>query len=60
MSKHFKKKKIHVYIHLWLGQHDALCDPNYVWCDPHTVSWPTQWAVWHGGLGRPGSAGVVH
>ena len=59
MSKHFKKK-IHVYIHLWLGQHDALCDPNYVWCDPHTVSWPTQWAVWHGGLGRPGSAGVVH
>ena len=54
------KKKIHVYIHLWLGQHDALCDPNYVWCDPHTVSWPTQWAVWHGGLGRPGSAGVVH
>ena len=24
-----------------------------------TVSQPTQWAVWHGGLGRPGSAGVV-
>ena len=57
MSKHLEK--FHV-IHLWLGQHDALCDPNYVWCDPHTVSWPTQWAVWHGGLGRPGSAGVVH
>ena len=56
MSKHLEK--FHV-IHLWLGQHDALCDPNYVWCDPHTVSRPTQWAVWHGGLGRPGSAGVV-
>ena len=56
MSKHLEK--FHV-IHLWLGQHDALCDPNYVWCDPHTVSRPTQWAVWHCGLGRPGSAGVV-
>ena len=50
--------KFHV-IHLWLGQHDVLRDPNNVWCNPHTVSWPTQWAVWHGGLGRPGSAGVV-
>ena len=19
-----------------------MCDQNYVWCDPHTVSWPTQ------------------
>ena len=55
MSKHLEK--FHV-IHLWLGQHDALCDQNYVWCDPHTVAWPTKWAVWHGGLGRPGSAGV--
>ena len=26
---------------------------------PHTVSWPTQLAVWHGGFGRTGSAGVV-
>ena len=56
MSKHLEK--FHV-IHLWLGQHDALCDPNYLWCNPHTVSRPTQLAVWHGGLGRPGSAGVV-
>ena len=50
MSKQLEK--FHV-IHLWLGQLDALCDPNHVWCDPHTVSWPAQWAVWHGGLGRP-------
>ena len=56
MSKHFKK--LHD-INLWLVQHDALCDQNYVWCDPHTVSQPTQWAVRHGILGRPGSAGVV-
>ena len=56
MSKHLEK--FHV-IHLWLGQHDALCDPNYVWCDPQTVSRPTQWVVWHGGWGRPGSACVV-
>jgi len=47
------------FIHLRLGQLDALCDPNYVWYNPHTVSWPTQWAVWHVGLIRPGSAGVV-
>ena len=39
MSKHLKK--LHD-INLWLVQHDALCDQNYVWCDPHTVSWPTQ------------------
>ena len=45
-------------IHLWSGQPDALCDPNYVWCNPQTVSRPTQCAVWHGGLDRPGSAGV--
>ena len=51
--------KFHV-IHLWLGQHDVLRDPNNVWCNPHTVSWPTQWAVWHGGLGRPGSAGIAY
>ena len=56
MSKHLKK--LHD-INLWLVQHDALCDQNYVWCDPHTVSQPTQWAVRHGILGRPGSAGVV-
>ena len=56
MSKHLKK--LHD-INLWLVQHDALCDQNYVWCDPHTVSWPAQWAVWRGGLGRPGSAAVV-
>ena len=56
MSKNLEK--FHV-IHMWLGQHDALCDPNYLWCNPHTVSRPTQLAVWHGGLGRPGSAGVV-
>ena len=54
MSKYFM-----LFIYCWVGQHDALFDPNYVWCNPHTVSWPTQWAVWHGGLGRPGSAGVV-
>ena len=29
------------------------------WCNPHIVTRPTQWAVWHGGLGRPESAGVV-
>ena len=28
--------------------------------DPHTVLWPTEWAVWFGGLGSPGSAGVVY
>ena len=56
MSKHLEKFYV---IHLELGQHDVLCDPNYVWCNPHTVSWPTQLAVWHGGLGRPGSAGIV-
>ena len=56
MSKHFKK--FHV-IHLGLGQHDALWETNSVWCNPHTVSWPTQLAVWHGGFGRTGSAGVV-
>ena len=54
MSRHLEK--FHV-IHLWLGQHDALCDQNYVWCDPHTVSWPM--AAWQGILGRPGSAGEV-
>ena len=36
MLLHFEK--FHV-IHLWLGQHDALCDPNYLWCDPQ---------LWHG------------
>ena len=46
MSKHLEK--FHDF-NLGLGQHDVLCDPNYVWCDPHTVSRPTQWAVWHGG-----------
>ena len=51
-------EKFHV-IHLGLCQHNVLCDPKYVWCDPHTVSQTTQWAVWLGGLGRPGSAGVV-
>ena len=30
MLKHLEK--FHV-MHLWLGQHDALCDQNYVWCD---------------------------
>ena len=55
MSVHLEK--FHV-IHLWLGQHDGLCDQNYVWCDPHTVSWLALWAVWHGGLGRPRLAGV--
>ena len=54
----FSPKKCHV-IHLGMGQHDVLCDPNHVCCDPHTVSWPTQLVVWHGGLVRPGSAGVV-
>ena len=50
MTKHLEK--IHV-IHLWLGQHDVLCDPNYV-CHGQ-----------HNGLcgmvvfGKPGSAGVV-
>ena len=44
-------EKFHVN-HLWLYQHDVLCDQNYVFC-------LAQWAVWHGGLGRPGSAGVV-
>ena len=52
------KQKFQV-IQIWLCQHDALCDLNYLGCNPHTVSQPTQWAVWHGGLGRPGSAGVV-
>ena len=52
MSKHFEKFYV---IHLWLGQHDALSDPNYDWCGPHTVSQLTQWAVGS----RPGSAGVV-
>ena len=27
---------------IWLGQHDALCDPSYMWCNPYTVSLPTQ------------------
>ena len=41
MSKHLEK--IHV-IHLWLGQHDALCYQNNVWCDcdPHTALWANE------------------
>ena len=57
MSKHLKN--FILFIYGWVGQHDALCDPNYMWYNPHIVSWPTQWAVWHGGLGRPRSAGGV-
>ena len=30
-----------------------------VWPKLCVVSRPTQWAAWHGGLGRPVSAGVV-
>ena len=48
MSKHLEK--FHDF-NLGLGQHDVLCDPNYVWYDPHTASRPTQWAVlawWYG------------
>ena len=37
MSQQFEKFHI---IHLWLGQHDALCNQNYVWSDPHTVPQP--------------------
>ena len=57
MSKHLEK--FHIF-HLCLDQHDSWCDKNYVWCDPNTVSRPAHWAVWHGGLGRPGSTGVEY
>ena len=39
---HNTYKKLYV-IHLWLGQHDALCGPNYVWGGPHTMSRP-EWS----------------
>ena len=36
MSKHLER--FHVIHYGWVNiQHDALCDGNYVWCDPHTV-----------------------
>ena len=54
MSKHLEK--FHV-IHLWLGQHEAMT--QILSGATHTLSRPTHWAVCHGGLGRPGSAGVV-
>ena len=54
MLKHLEK--FHV-IHLWLGQHEAMT--QILSGATHTLSRPTHWAVCHGGLGRPGSAGVV-
>ena len=43
-----------LFIYGWVNM---MHHQNYVWCDPHIR--PAHWAVWCGGLGRSGSAGVV-